>query len=352
MKPLLLTLTLGLLFIGQITYAQEDKPTVGADGTLEAGDGFVPCSGTNCSACDFVVLGNTAIKWLIGISFLFFAILAVKAGVGLVISRGNPSALSQAKSSFQNAFIGLIIILVAWLLVDTIMRQLVKGNGTIEGYGPWSEVQCSVQNTTTTTANYFDGDEEFVPRVTATGDNNAAFTNVDVAARVQGIRNTPEVTAMVNRALDEQGITNQGLRNIYRALISQESSNCQNKIGPDTGSGRGRAYGCSQFLVATARQFDQQLDRMFVGKTDAQIAQILQTNNQYSIRLGALYYKEALRNYNNNVDFTLASYNGGPGANRQSDTCPGQTLWQCAANGGYAQTRHYVANIKAVAGAL
>jgi Peptidase M15/Type IV secretion system pilin len=230
MKPLLLTLTLGLLFIGQITYAQEDKPTVGADGTLEAGDGFVPCSGTNCSACDFVVLGNTAIKWLIGISFLFFAILAVKAGVGLVISRGNPSALSQAKSSFQNAFIGLIIILVAWLLVDTIMRQLVKGNGTIEGYGPWSEVQCSVQNETQTVLSY-EGDNEFVGATTVSGTEGGTSVRPVNEASMTSLRGAGVVVA------DWNGTQGPGRTDLVHPTVAAAVVRMQN-LGKAANGGR------------------------------------------------------------------------------------------------------------------
>jgi hypothetical protein len=352
MKPLLTLLTLSVLFVAQTSYAQY-SPDV-SDGVITGNNGFVPCEGRFCSACDFVVLGNTAIKWLITISFLFFAILAVRAGIKLVTSQGNPSALQDAKSSFTNAFIGLIIILIAFLLVDTIMRQLVKGNGTIEGYGPWSEVRCSEQvESVFPVEPYFEGDETFIARVTASGDNTSTLAAGDVASRVQAIKNTPEVTAMVNRALDEMGITDPVLRKIYRALISQESSNCKNKVGPDTGKGRGRAYGCSQFLVATARDFDSRLDRRFAGKSDAEIASILQNDNVYSIRLGALYYKNALRTYGNNIDYAVASYNGGPGAIKASQSCPGLRVYQCdTATDGYAETRNYVANIKAAARAI
>ncbi len=320
--------------------------------TQLAQSGFVQCEGKDCSACDLVALANSLVKWLITISFLFFAVLAVRAGVKLVISQGNPGALSDAKDAFTNAFIGLIIILIAWLIVDTLMRQLIGNNGVINGYGPWSEVQCATQVVPGLVPGYFSGDEEYQERVTAAGDNTNAFTTVDVTSRVGGISASPAVTAMVNAALDEMGITDPYQRKIYRALISQESSNCQNKVGPDTGKGRGRAYGCSQFLVATARSFDSKLDRKFQGKSDAEVASILTNDNTYSIRLGALYYREALKNYNGNIDYAVASYNGGPGSNKKSTTCPGQTQWQCTANKGYAQTRHYVANIKAVAGGI
>jgi hypothetical protein len=76
----------------------------------------------------------------------------------LATSAGNQTALSDAKSKFTNALIGLFIVLGAWLLVDTIMRSLLTttdsaGNpvpqGSIAGYGPWSEVECVTPEATT-----------------------------------------------------------------------------------------------------------------------------------------------------------------------------------------------------------
>ncbi len=347
MKPLLTLLAIFTILSAQLAYSAEPKVPVNADGTLAAKSGFVPCSGTSCSACDFVVLGNTTIKWLITMAFLFFAVLAVRAGIKLVLSQGNAGALQDAKDSFTNAFIGLVIIFLAFLIVDTIMRQLVKGDGNIVGYGPWSEVQCSDQVDSATVANYFDGDTTFVARVTATGDNRTSLSPTDVAARVNGIKATPQVTAMVNKALDEMGITDPYLRKIYRSLISQESSNCTRETSP------AGAQGCAQFLIATARSFDSKFEKRFAGKTDAQVAQMLRDDDTYSIRLGALLYRDALRSYGNNVDYALASYNGGPGSVQPSKSCPGLRIYQCdTATDGYAETRNYIANIKAVAGRL
>lgn len=103
---------------------------------------FVICNGTDCSACDLVSLVNQIIVWLVGILMFVFAILAVKAGFELVMSQGAGD-LKNAKESFVNAFIGLLIILSAWLIVDTMIRGLgVTQNGRPF---PWSEVQCQLQ---------------------------------------------------------------------------------------------------------------------------------------------------------------------------------------------------------------
>jgi hypothetical protein len=119
---------------------------------------FAGCSGTDCSACNVVDLTNGLIKWLIGFLFVLFAVLVAYAGFGLVTSGGNHHALDEAKSRFMNAFIGMIIILSAWLIVDTIMRGLVgnasnpgsvpqsiNSDGEVTGWLFWTNVQCYEQ---------------------------------------------------------------------------------------------------------------------------------------------------------------------------------------------------------------
>jgi len=106
------------------------------------------CNGINCSACDIAVIANSFISWLIGAVMVLFAVLMVIAGFGLVTSQGNPDALNTAKSKFTNAIIGLIIVLSAWILVDTLMRGLLvnSDNADVSGYLAWSEIQCMTQS--------------------------------------------------------------------------------------------------------------------------------------------------------------------------------------------------------------
>ncbi|MFT5832363.1 MAG: hypothetical protein ACI9SY_000750 [Candidatus Paceibacteria bacterium] len=108
------------------------------------------CSGIDCSACDIAVIANTFISWLIGAVMVLFAVLMVIAGFGLVTSGGNPDALNTAKSKFTNAIIGLIIVLSAWLIVDTLMKALVGESGQVSGNLAWSEIQCMTQVEATT----------------------------------------------------------------------------------------------------------------------------------------------------------------------------------------------------------
>lgn len=118
--------------------------------------GFVPCDGSSanggvaCTECHFVDMANEILKWLIGILFIVFAIVMAIGGFGLVTSGGNPEAKSAAKSKMVNALVGIIIVLSAWLLVDTVMKGLLSDtDGEIGGYGPWSTVKCGTQYTPT-----------------------------------------------------------------------------------------------------------------------------------------------------------------------------------------------------------
>lgn len=119
---------------------------------MSLAQGFVSCNGPDCSACNLVDMGNTILQWLIGVLMVVFAVLLAVAGFGLVTSGGNPSALQTAKDRMTNAIIGLIIVLCAWLIVDTVMRALLNPVGPsgptagyIQGWGPWSEVRCQSQ---------------------------------------------------------------------------------------------------------------------------------------------------------------------------------------------------------------
>ena len=123
---------------------------------------------------------------------MIFAAMAVYAGVKMVISSGNSHALQDAKDMFTNAFIGLFIILAAWLMIDTLLRYVLKNGetGNIDGYGPWSQVKCVEQATPGTIAMMIE-EEEFAPAVVAgvaTPVGNAAVAGAgltDAQARAQ-----------------------------------------------------------------------------------------------------------------------------------------------------------------------
>lgn len=139
MKAFLLALgVLGIFLVAlpDVTYAQ----------------GFVPCEdGTQCNACDLIKMANTIIKWLIGVLILVFALIMAVAGFKLVTSAGNTSALEDAKSMFMNAIIGFLLVLAAWLIIDTIMKGILP-DGTVNGRLWYQSIDCSAFGQTEPTA--------------------------------------------------------------------------------------------------------------------------------------------------------------------------------------------------------
>lgn len=103
--------------------------------------GLIPCSGVDCQACHLVELGQNILKWLITIMISVIGVIFAIAGMLLVTSGANEGNITKAKSMMTNAIIGLIILLAAWLIVDTILKIFVNEAKV----GPWNSVQCVAQ---------------------------------------------------------------------------------------------------------------------------------------------------------------------------------------------------------------
>jgi hypothetical protein len=118
-------------------------PAVGDDPS-----GLVPCGGINCSFCHLVQLGQLVLNWIFGIVFVIFGVIMVVAGFGLVTSGGNQSELDRAKQKFSNAIIGIIIVFAAWLIVDTLLKAVIPGDGNLSGVnaelGMWHTIRCDL----------------------------------------------------------------------------------------------------------------------------------------------------------------------------------------------------------------
>ncbi len=105
--------------------------------------GFVTCEGTGCSFCQLVSMGNTIIVWVIGILFLIFAGVLIYAGFQFLTSGGSrEEQRSDAKKKITNALVGILIVIAAWLMVDTLLRVVLPGDaGEITGLGSL-ELRC------------------------------------------------------------------------------------------------------------------------------------------------------------------------------------------------------------------
>jgi hypothetical protein len=75
---------------------------------------------------------------LISFAVVVMSLIIAWAGFLFVVSAANPESRSKARSMLINAFIGLFIVLSAWLIVDFIMKHL-YGDGS-KAFGPWNKI--------------------------------------------------------------------------------------------------------------------------------------------------------------------------------------------------------------------
>ena len=101
--------------------------------------GLVACTGLDCNFCTLIETANRVINLFFEILVIVAIIMIVRAGFILVISAGNVSAMENAKSSLTNVIIGFVIILSAWLIVDTVFKVLV----TNQDFGMWNEFNAN-----------------------------------------------------------------------------------------------------------------------------------------------------------------------------------------------------------------
>lgn len=99
--------------------------------------GLVTCgyNGNPCDTTDVVNFVNGLITFLISLLAVIAVIMLTITGFQMVVSGGNSSQMGVLKSRLTNIIIGIVIILAAWLVVDTIMKML-----TDKGLNVWGRL--------------------------------------------------------------------------------------------------------------------------------------------------------------------------------------------------------------------
>jgi D-alanyl-D-alanine carboxypeptidase/Type IV secretion system pilin len=76
---------------------------------------------------------NTGVALII----VFIVLLLVYVGFSFMTSGANPGSREQARTMLTNAFVGLLVVLSSWLIVDFVMKTLYSGGS---GFGPWNSI--------------------------------------------------------------------------------------------------------------------------------------------------------------------------------------------------------------------
>lgn len=93
-----------------------------------AQSGLIPCSGG--SSCDFVALieliKNVINFMMFKLALPLAAISFAVAGIMMLTAGGSTDKIKQAKDIFWYVFVGIVIALSAWLIVNAITSVLLK----------------------------------------------------------------------------------------------------------------------------------------------------------------------------------------------------------------------------------
>lgn len=100
-------------------------------------------SGANVTFCDFFSLGQNVINFALDyIVFPLAILMIIVAGVMFIMSGANPSMRGRANSLIKDVVIGVAIILLAWVIINTVFLVL-TGNNTPSGFPwPWNSINC------------------------------------------------------------------------------------------------------------------------------------------------------------------------------------------------------------------
>jgi len=134
-----------LLFLGVLTVLLVPSITLAANTTF-LGPIVPECAraGTSvCQACDLVKLADNLLKFMVAFSIFGAALMFAYAGFLYVTAATSKGNLDKARKVFSDVFIGLIIVLVAWIVVDLVLRTF-----TNQSLNVLTSIRCASYNPT------------------------------------------------------------------------------------------------------------------------------------------------------------------------------------------------------------
>lgn len=137
-------------FSSKTALAQTSIQTIEQQGIVPCGKGTSP----SCKVCDIYKLAQNVTDYIIGLAFFVATAAIAIGGVMILIGAYSEERVKLGKEILTDGIVGLLIILFAWLMVDTIIKVLVTngnflditrttGSGfQISNLGPWNAIRC------------------------------------------------------------------------------------------------------------------------------------------------------------------------------------------------------------------
>ncbi len=146
-KIFVIPVLVGIFFVSGLALAHD----VGTGNDFwTPGEPLVPCGikgYPDCTKCELLHLVRHLIDFMLlaagpVLATLFFII----AGVYIMLGGANPGMLAQGKRIFKDTVIGLLIIMLAWVITNTLINTLVQqavGPGINFSFDTWWAISCA-----------------------------------------------------------------------------------------------------------------------------------------------------------------------------------------------------------------
>lgn len=96
-------------------------------------------------ACDLdalLRLGENIVNTLIAIGFIVTVLFVLIGAFRMIVSQGNPEHLNQARANITSAIIGLVIVLVSWVVLNTVVNFFVDDSRCEREWWRFQGLEC------------------------------------------------------------------------------------------------------------------------------------------------------------------------------------------------------------------
>jgi hypothetical protein len=98
------------------------------------------CTVGECTLCDVQITFLKLVDFFTVLASIFFSVMLMYAGWLFVSGGANTQTLAKAKGVLGSALMGFVVFLLAYIIVDTLMKVLYADTDT--KWGPWKTFLC------------------------------------------------------------------------------------------------------------------------------------------------------------------------------------------------------------------
>lgn len=91
-----------------------------------------------CSFCDALKVTANIVQFLFKVAIPIAVAMIVWGAFRMMTSGGSEQNVESGKKTVTSAVIGLVIVLAAWIIINTVLHLLAGGIDF-----PWNEINCS-----------------------------------------------------------------------------------------------------------------------------------------------------------------------------------------------------------------